>query len=79
MSGDHGVAFLDAATLREEGRALVGWNVLSVALSPDGRTLYAINDAGQIAELPMSATAVTNVFDSALGRPLELMTVEATP
>jgi DNA-binding beta-propeller fold protein YncE len=51
--------------------------VRSLALSPDGTTLYAVNDRGAVAELSMAGGSVTATFDPNIAHPIALMRVEA--
>lgn len=46
-SGINAVGVIDAATLRIIEHIPVGWNPSAVALSPDGKTLYAVNTKGK--------------------------------
>jgi hypothetical protein len=55
---------------------LSSWRVWGLALSPDGKVLYAVNDAGMIAELPMGGGVGTR-FAGAPGQPMALVRVEA--
>jgi hypothetical protein len=75
MAGKTGVLWIDTATLNSTDRQLPSWNVWSLAISPDGATVYAINDAGMIAELPMSGAHQATTFGGADGQPLDLIRV----
>lgn len=77
MSGNKGVVWLDTATLTARSWALMDWTVWSLALSPDGKMVYAISDAGMIAELPMSGSHSPTTFGGAPGQPLALVRVES--
>jgi hypothetical protein len=57
---------------------LFGCLVLTLALSPYVKMLYAVNDSGMIAELPMAGGLGTR-FAGAPGQPLGLVRVEAAP
>jgi YVTN family beta-propeller protein len=46
-SGIAAVGVVDAATLQVVEHIPVGWNPSAVALSPDGKTLYAVNTKGK--------------------------------
>jgi hypothetical protein len=76
-AGANGLLWLDTSSLTVMRSALVDWRIRSIALSPDGGTLYAVSDAGGIAELSMSG-AVKATFDPNVGQPMALMRVEAT-
>lgn len=76
-AGASGVVWIDTATLHARGHALTGWRVWSLALSPDGMTVYALSDAGKIAELSMAAAQVAVSFEGAAGQPMALIRVEA--
>ena len=75
MAGKTGVVWIDTATLNPKDRQLPSWNVWSLAMSPDGTTVYAINDAGMIAELPMNGAHQATTFGGATGQPLDLIRV----
>jgi hypothetical protein len=81
LTGSAGVRWVDTATMKSTRHELDDWLVSSLALSPDGKMLYAVNDSGMIAELPMAGGSGTK-FDGAPGQPLGLVRVEtaqATP
>jgi hypothetical protein len=75
VSGGSGVTWVDTATLTNRRHELASWRVWSLALSPDGKVLYAVNDAGMIAELPMAGGA-GKTFGGAPGQPMGLLRVE---
>lgn len=77
IAGSTGVAWLDTSTLTQKRHALDSWTVRSLALSPDGTTLYAVNDMGAVAELSMAGGSVTTTFDPNISHPIALMRVEA--
>jgi len=79
MSGDKGIEWVDTTTLRARDSALAGWTVRSLAMSPDGTTVYAIDDAGMIAELSMTGTHSATTFGGAPGLPMALLRVAAAP
>ncbi len=79
MSGATGVLWLDTATLHAQSRQLTSWTVWSLALSPDGKMLYVVNDAGQIAEMSMRGPHAATMFGGAPGQPLALIRVEGPP
>ena len=79
MAGPAGITWFDTVALKPRGQALNTWTVRSLALSPDGGTLYAVNDTGEVAELSMAGRSVTNTFDPSIAHPLALMRVEAVP
>lgn len=79
IAGSTGVVWLDAGTLAPIGQALPDWTVRSLALSPDGSTLYAVNDRGALAELSMESHSLTSAFDPGIAQPIALMRVEALP
>ena len=56
---------------------LTNWTVWSLAASPDGAMIYALNEAGKIAELSMARATVAATFDTAEGFPMGLLRVEA--
>ena len=76
ITGKTGVTWVDTAGLQARSRQLTDWRVWSLGLSPDGQKLYAINDAGMIAELSMAGGAGAT-FSGAPGQPLALIRVEA--
>jgi len=77
MAGKTGVVWVDTASMKAGGHQLAGWNVWSLAMSPDGTTLYAMSDGGKIAELPMAGAHTPTTFDGAGGQPLALIRVAA--
>jgi len=77
IAGSTGVLWLDTSTLTPKRHALDSWTVRSLALSPDGTTLYAVNDRGAVAELSMAGGSVTTTFDPNIAHPIALMRVEA--
>jgi DNA-binding beta-propeller fold protein YncE len=78
--GSTGIDWIDTTTLKLRSRALPGWTVWSLALSADGKTLYAVSDGGRVAELSMAGPSVSSTFDPRAGQPLALIRVEtATP
>ena len=79
MAGKTGVVWIDTATLNANDRQLPNWNVWSLAMTPDGTTVYAMNDAGMIAELPMNGAHQATTFGGATGQPLDLIRVAAAP
>ena len=77
IAGPTGLVRVDTASLHPGDRQLGDWKVWSVAISPDGTTLYAVNDAGMIAELPMVGKHAPTTFAGAVGQPLALIRVAA--
>lgn len=75
-AGKNGLLWIDTSTLSARGRQLAKWTVWSVAASPDGSRVYALNDAGAIAELSMSDGRVAATFDPGEGFPMGLLRVE---
>jgi WD40 repeat protein len=78
MAGSTGVVWVDTNTLKAHDTALQGWHVWSLAISPDGTTLYAVSDGGMIAELPMTGSHQATTFSGAAGQPLALIRVAAS-
>ena len=76
MAGATGVEWVDTATMQPTAHALPSWTVWSLGLSPDGRSLFALKDSGQIAELSPDGV-VLSMFDPKAGQPMALMRVEA--
>jgi hypothetical protein len=76
-AGQTGIVLMNTTTLSERARALDGWHIWSVGLTPDGRTLYALSDGGRIAEVSVASAAVVAQFDSAASNPIALMRVAA--
>ncbi|HEX2680666.1 MAG TPA: hypothetical protein VHQ03_05185 [Candidatus Dormibacteraeota bacterium] len=79
LGGSSGVVWVDTATLQAQSRALPGWHVSSMGLSPDGHELFAVNDAGAVAELQLASGQMTTTFDPAAGPPIALMRVASAP
>jgi len=76
-SGSSGIVWIDTAGLRASTRALDNWTVWSLALSPDGQTLYVLSDSGLIAEVAMDSRQVRATFNPHAGNPMDLMRVAA--
>ena len=77
VPGVSGIVWLDTSTLTAKRHALDSWTVRSLAFSPDGATLYAVNDVGAVAELSMAGGSVTATFNPNIAHPIALMRVEA--
>jgi hypothetical protein len=77
IAGKTGVLWVDTASLKARDRQLAGWSVWTLAMSPDGATLYVVDYAGMIAEVPMAGAHSATTFSGALGQPLSLMRVAA--
>jgi hypothetical protein len=77
MAASSGIVWIDTSSLHAGAHSLAGWTVSGLALSPDGKVLYALNDSGKIAEISMGSRQVAATFDPGDGYPLALMRVEA--
>jgi WD40 repeat protein len=77
ITGSNGLIWIDTATLRARSHLLTNWTVWSVVASPDGSRVFALNDAGAIAELSMSGGNMGATFNPAVGSPIGLLRVEA--
>jgi len=75
IAGKTGLIWIDTATMKVRDHRLTNWRVWSLGMSPDGSTVYAVNDAGMIAELPMSGAHSPTTFGGAAGQPLALIRV----
>jgi hypothetical protein len=75
VAGQTGVVWVDTASLKAHDRRLASWTVWSLAMSPDGANVYAVNDAGMIAEVPMTGSHTPSTFGGAPGQPLALIRV----
>lgn len=76
VTGAAGVLWVDTSTMKSVRHELNDWLVASLALSPDGKMLYAVSDTGMIAEVPMAGGSGVR-FAGAPGQPLALVRVEA--
>jgi hypothetical protein len=76
-TGPRGLIWIDTAALRARSLQLTNWNVWSLVGSPDGSRVYALSDAGRIAELSMADGRLGATFDPAAGSPIGLLRVEA--
>jgi len=72
-----GIVWVETASLRVTGGQLPDWTVWSVAMSPNGSTLYAASDGGMIAEMSMSGAHEPSTFAGGPGQPMALIMVEA--
>jgi DNA-binding beta-propeller fold protein YncE len=77
-TGATGMIWIDTATLHMRSSQLMNWTVWSLVGSPDGSRVYALNDAGAIAEFSMSDGRMAGTFNPAVGSPIGLLRVEAT-
>lgn len=77
ISGATGVVWIDTANLQATGRQLDGWTVWSLALSPNGKNLYAVSDGGMIAEMSMTGAHEASTFAGGPGQPMALIRVQA--
>lgn len=77
IAGKTGLVWIDTASMTARARQLADWSVWSLGMSPDGSTVYAVNDAGMIAELPMAGAHSPTTFSGAAGQPLALIRVAA--
>lgn len=75
IAGKTGLIWVDTASLKARETQLAGWRIWSLAITPDGTTLYAINDGGMFAELPMQGAHAATTFGGAGGQPLALIRV----
>jgi len=77
VAGQTGLVWVDSASLKAHDRQLASWTVWSLAMSPDGANVYAVNDAGMIAEVPMTGSHTPTTFGGAAGQPLALLRIAA--
>lgn len=75
--GVHGVMWIDTASLQATDRQLSEWTVWSLALSPNGDSLYAVSDGGMIAEVSMTGTHAVSTFAGGPGQPMAVLRVES--
>ncbi|GAC1512722.1 MAG: hypothetical protein NVS1B3_16650 [Candidatus Dormibacteraceae bacterium] len=75
-TGMNGLIWIDTGTLQVRNRLLANWSVWGLAASPDGAMIYAIDNAGTIAEISMARASVVATFDPAAGSPMGLLRVE---
>jgi len=78
VAGAAGVEWIDVDKMRLTAHALPSWSVWSIGVSPDGHSLYALKDSGQIAQLSPDGV-VLSMFDPKNGKPIALMRVEPAP
>lgn len=77
IAGKSGLVWIETTTMKARDRQLSNWRVWSLGMSPDGSTVYAVNDSGMIAALPMAGTHSATTFGGAAGQPLALIRVAA--
>jgi hypothetical protein len=75
VAGSTGLVWIDTERLAIRFQILPDWRMLSLALSPDGKTLFAVNGDGRIAEVMMYSAQVTSTFDPSVGKSMALMRV----
>jgi hypothetical protein len=76
VAGSGGIRWLDVSTLKTVATALPARTVAGIALSPDGKTVYAVSDSGQVTQLD-SGGNVVSTFDPGVGKPIALLGVRA--
>ena len=79
MTGKTGLVWVDTATLHARSVHLASWTVWSLGLSPDGSMVYALNNAGTIAELSMQNPGTPTTFGAAGAQPMALIRVDSPP
>jgi len=77
IAGKTGLIWVDTASLKVRESQLTGWKIWSVAMTPDGATVYAMDDTGMIAELPVKGARAATTFSGAGGQPMALIRVAA--
>lgn len=77
IAGKTGLIWVDTASLNAQESQLTGWKIWSVAITPDGATVYAMDDTGMIAELPVKGARAATTFSGAGGQPMALIRVAA--
>jgi hypothetical protein len=75
VAGSTGLVWIDTERLATRFQILPDWRIWSLALSPDGKTLFAVDDDGRIAEVTMYSAQVTSTFDPSVGRSMALIRV----
>lgn len=75
MAGSAGLVWIDIATFNIRTRALSDWQIWSMGLSRDGKSLYALDDRGRVAEVDTYSGTTTSMFDPGAGQPITLMRV----
>ena len=76
-AGSVGIVFIDTGALRVTARALTDQVIRSLALSPDGKILYVLDENGTFTEVSMDTRKVGATFNPSAGNPLDLMRVVA--
>jgi len=79
IGGSTGLFWVDTTSLKAKDHQLSDWRVSSLAMSPDGATVYAVSDGGMIAEISMSSSHQRTTFGGAPGQPLALIRVASIP
>jgi len=77
IGGSSGLFWVDTTSLKATDHQLSDWNIWSLAMSPDGTSVYAVRESGMIAEISMSGSHQTTTFGGAPGQPLALVRVVA--
>jgi hypothetical protein len=76
--GPAGLVWINTSDLTARSSTIPGWQIATVGLSPDGKTVYAANEQGRIAAVSATTAQVTAMFDPSAGTPMALMRVAAT-
>jgi hypothetical protein len=78
MSGVTGIDWIDTFSLRARSSGLASRRIWSLALSPDGSFIFALDDSGAISQVSIKGT-VLSTFDPGIGQPLAILRVVPVP
>jgi hypothetical protein len=78
MSGATGIDWIDTSSLKSGSSGLASRHIWSLALSPDGSFIFALDDSGAISQVSIKGT-VLSTFDPGIGQPLAILRVVPAP
>ncbi len=78
VSGSTGIDWIDATSLEATSSGLGSHRIWSLALSPDGSFIFALDESGGISQVSIKG-AVLSTFNPGLGQPLAILRVVPVP
>ncbi len=78
MSGSTGIDWIDARSLKTTSSGLGSLRIWSLALTPDGSFIFALDESGSISQVSIKGT-VLSTFNPGIGQPLAILQVVPVP